>query len=115
MMFGVAPQSSWTLNPLAPDRTASSSRPDEVEDPRARKAALTGVWDHPWIRVWRLYRGLAPTSQTPPIPIPTMVVTPVESAAGTSSALDRWTWESTTPGVAIIPSPVIMAAAASTS
>ncbi len=111
---GLAPQSSWILNPPHPDSTASSSSCAEVDEPRARNAALTGACAHPAIRWCRFSRGLAPTSHTPPMPIPTMVVTPADRAAGATSALDRCTWESTMPGVAISPSPGIIAVCAST-
>ncbi len=108
-ILGVAPQSSWILKPPAPARTARSSSSREEEEPRARNATLIGASRQPSMRLWRLYAGLAPTSHTPPMPMPTREVTPAASAAGTTSALERWTWESTMPGVAMSPSPVIIA------
>lgn len=68
-----------------------------------------GVPRQALISVCRLCAGLQPTSQTPPRPMPTTVVTPEASAAGAISGEDRCTCESMTPGVAMRPSPVTIA------
>lgn len=61
------------------------------------------------LKAWRSAQGeLTPTPQTGPNSWPMIVVTPEASEASMIRGESRWTWVSTAPAVAIIPSPETM-------
>ena len=99
--------SSWILRPPEPISRFRSMAAGSDALPRPSSWTLSGNASHASSSRWKLWAGLTPRSETWPYPIPTMVVVPAERAAGIRLVVARWTWQSTMPGVAISPSPMI--------
>ena len=96
MRSGYAPLSSWILKPVAPASTSPSRCPSAIARAPACIPTLTGQPSSP-----ASTRSIANGGSSNPAVI--RVVTPPDSAGGSSSGSIVWTWLSTAPGVAISP------------
>ena len=93
---GYAPKSSWIFSPIAPASTSASRSAASSERAQAWSPTLTGHDARP-----ASVRSISHGGSSKPAVI--SVVTPPDSAAGSSRGLIAWTWLSTAPGVAIRP------------
>ena len=96
MILADAPQSSCTFRPIAPDAIARSANPGTSVRAEACNPRFTGRRSNA-SKVRSMRHG---GSSNPAV---TNVVTPADSATGTSRGLNRCTCESIAPGVRIRP------------
>lgn len=112
MAAGVAPQSSWILNPSAPPRSWEYMASCDIVLPLPSSPMLTGkVSSASNIRARCQGPGVMVVALVPsagPVPPPTRVVMPLESAWSTRVGEMKWTWASTAPAVSSFPLPAMI-------
>jgi len=112
MAAGVVPQSSCSFSPQAPARTISTKASGRLALPLPNRPKFIGRLSSDCsIRPICHAPGVQVVASVPcagPVPPPSMVVTPENSASSTCCGQMKWIWVSIAPAVRMRPSPAMI-------